>query len=125
LIDSIELTAGFGSINLPSIDFPTAIIDRGFYFNGVNNNLTITGLVINSSFTVMTWIKQTTEVDVGLQPIFNFDSPIPHGNPGTFAVSFVSSVVGLLQRPKLDLQIQWDGVTVEWEDNDLDFQFGF
>jgi hypothetical protein len=54
LIGQIDITAGFGSINLPGGDFnPAAIFDRGFHFNGLGNKLEITGLVINSSFTVI------------------------------------------------------------------------
>jgi hypothetical protein len=60
LIGEIQIPSGFGSIDLPGGDFnPTAIFDRGFYFNGIGNRLDITGVVINSSFTIITWIKET------------------------------------------------------------------
>jgi hypothetical protein len=54
LIGEIDITAGFGSITLPGANFnPTAVFDRGFYFDGLSNRLDITGVVINSSFTVI------------------------------------------------------------------------
>jgi hypothetical protein len=91
LIGEIDITAGFGSINLPGGNFnPLAVFDRGFYFDGLNNKLTITGVVINSSFTVLSWLKYEREAAVGINPIFNFDSPIPEGNPGAFNVFFES-----------------------------------
>jgi hypothetical protein len=54
VLGNIPLLDGFGQITLPGGDFnPTAIFDRGFYFNGLGNRLDITGVVINSSFTVL------------------------------------------------------------------------
>jgi hypothetical protein len=105
LIGEIDITAGFGSINLPGGDFnPTAIFDRGFYFDGLKNKLNLTGLVINSSFTVMTWIKYEREAAVGINPIFSLDSPIPVGAPGAFNVFFETGT-GLLNSLNLHLKI--------------------
>jgi hypothetical protein len=121
LRDEIEITPGLGSITLPGGEFnPISIPDRGFYFDGVNDFLNMTGVVINSSFTVITWIKHTTEADVGIQPIFSLDSPIPEGNPGRFDVCFESSR-GLLGRINLSLKVKWDNVYKTWSDSHLSF----
>jgi hypothetical protein len=105
LIGSVEISAGFGAINLFGDDRdPIAIFDRGCYFNGINNRLRITGLVINSSFSVLTWLKYTREAELGINPIFSLDSPIPEGSPGSFNVFFETGS-GLFNSLSLNLKI--------------------
>ena len=97
--------SGFGGITLPELNPPTLSLDRGFFFNGVNNLFNLTGLVINSSFTVMTWLKYTKEAALGINPIFSLDSPIPEGTPGAFNVFFETSPGLLGLGLNLDLKI--------------------
>ena len=105
LIDSIVPTPGsFGTIAFPELNPPTPVFDRGFYFDGLLNKLDLTGLIINSKFTVNTWIKYVREAAVGINPIFSFDSPIPLEGPNPFNVFFETST-GLLNSLKLDLKI--------------------
>jgi hypothetical protein len=120
LRDRITST-GFGTITLPGGDFdPASIFNRGFYFDGVKNRLDITGLILNTQFTVITWLKHTTEADVGIQPIFSFDSPVPESNPGRFNIQFESRK-GLLGRIDLSLKVHWDAFAVYFDDHNLDF----
>jgi hypothetical protein len=52
----------------------------------------------------MTWLKYLSEADVGVNPIFSFDSPIPEGNPGSFNVFFETGS-GFLNSLNLKLKV--------------------
>ena len=105
-----EITlGGFGGIKLPDLNPPTLSFERGFYFDGLLNRLDIEGLVVNSAFTVNTWLKYVRGgVDeLGINPIFNLDTALPDLAIPAFNVFFETGLhgLGLLDRLKLELKI--------------------
>jgi hypothetical protein len=96
---------------------PTPIFNRGWYFDGENDKVGITGVVINSSFTLITWLKYQREATLGKNPIFSLDTELT--GPQPFSAFFESST-GLLGL-NLELTVEWDQVSVTWNDVDIDF----
>ena len=68
---------------------------------------------------MVSWLKYVAEADLGINPIFTFDSPIPTNLPKPFEVFFESSA-GLLGLLNLKLKIRWDTLDVSF-DNAIDF----
>jgi hypothetical protein len=117
LIGKVDIPTPFGAITLDSDNTdPTPIWNRGWYFDGENDKVGITGVVINSSFTLITWLKYQREATLGKNPIFSLDTELnlPFG-------AFFESSAGLLGKLNLELTVEWDQVSVTWNDVDIDF----
>jgi len=70
---------------------------------------------------VNTWLKYVHEAAAGIQPIFEFDCPLPLDLPNPFK-AFFETGTGLLGRLNLDLKIEFGDLRISWPDANLDFE---